>query len=1075
MATLLLEDLFRSANQQAGIETSALRGIIERANLPADIGTGTSGDSTRSFLIKRTPASDISITTPDAGDTGAWSDWTTIEESDPITASQAGNCIILSNLYIQYSGTPSGGGDRATVEGRIMRIRGGDSEKLEDSRDHGPRSLPANSGQTSVEFSNASKEMSKILAVLAELETGDIVKIEARIIHQVTSGTRTFVLKSDENFLEIANWSANPTGQGGRTDSEINGLITTFLNALPSGSITALKTQLSIHGDTDINNLIHTYLNALSATDISVLKTALGIKTDAELRQFIEDDLDTETIKRVLSNIPNGSVNANFLKDIAINFGDTLPTNTTNLPDGMLFLNRSSGLVYVLIPSQRTAVTNRNRATVTIANDIFILSNNLFMDNPNDLIGRIENKPTNNSRQFELFLREDLLDDLGINSTQDNAVKLYVDIGGTTIGLHRYAGNTERVLYPDILENVRWIPFESPVGTTVTLTNGQRTNILFYRDSAKTQAINIKPEYTYSARSFRQVTGEHQPDLSNYLTQNQIEALIRSNENIGDPLTTFTFAGTAGSIDRNPVKESSALTNTFLIDGVTYTIKKIYQLDSDRDIHITTSPSPVERNQPDASGNRLDNSNIVRMHGLKIKINSLILSFDDAVGGINDAGYNADFDNNEVDWTFNGRPANSVIVGSNSVEVYEPLGPENYVPEGGTSDDGKVLKWNQANKEPEWQTESALDASVSSKIEKVENFEDALRYTTPIGTRQTLTFSAGQSVSSLRRVPALDAGSDQRIVVNINNVDHEFSLDDLYALPRVSIGSVLNNNDAIRLQTPGDSVWYWIGRQSGSQHYFLFSGSDPAAYDVAFSTSLIDVQDAARASSTPLPELIEDTMTGVLTTPSSDLAVNHIDASNKIELNVKDGVLEPSNLRGDTVFGDRMVVTDASGSSFRFLSPNQLIHNSALNLYRVTDVDNARPWVAFSPTFYNNTQAGHYVMDLYFVRGGTGGNVNIKFNEFGDSTITVSATTFTQTITRSAVKTLSNFAGVPVVRQQIWEGTTLIGELGFYLARASDHSLGYWERWRWKPGYAHQNKSFNLTRYLTLSFSANVS
>ena len=724
-------------------------------------------------------------------------------------------------------------------------------------------------------------------------------------------------------------------------------------------------------------------------------------------------------------------------------------------------------------PSIKTATPDRNQVTVTPTNDIFLLDNGLPQNNYNDFVGRVENKREGNSRQLEVFLRSDMLSDLNIDTTEDSNVKLYVDISGTTIGLHRYPGS-EQVRYPDTLENVVWTAFEAPVGTTATITNNQTLTLKFYRDSIKSQRIDIKPEFTYSGKTFQRVTGSDQPDLSHYLTQNQIEALIKSNERIGDPLTNFSFTGTAGSLDRNPIKESPALTNTFLIDGVTYTIKKIYQIDSDHDFHITTSPSPVTHAQPDASGSRLDNSNINRMKGLKIKINNLILSFDDAIGGINNSGYTADFDNNEVDWSFFGRTANSIIVGTNNVEVYEPLTPANYVPKGGTSDNGKVLSWDQSEGEPVWKTEAGLDDSVSNKIEKVEEFEDALRYSKAIGTRQTLIFTGGQSVSSLRRIPALDDGSDQRIIVNINNVEHEFSLAALYKLPRVSIGATLNNNDAIRLQTPGDSVWYWIGRQSGSQHYFLFSGSDPGAYDVGFFESLIDINDESRASTGTFAEKVEDAMTNVLNVNSSEIAINHIDAQDKIELNIKPSIITPEKLSGDTVFGDRMVVTDSTGTSFRFLNPNKLIHNAALSLYRVTDLDSADPWVAFSPTFYNNAQSGHYVLDLYMVRGGTGGNVNIKFNEFGDSTITVSATTFTQTIARSAVKTLSNFAGVPVVRQQIWEGTTLIGELGFYLARASDHSLGYWERWRWKPGYAHQNKSFNITRYLTLSFSANV-
>ena len=852
-----------------------------------------------------------------------------------------------------------------------------------------------------------------------------------------------------------------------RTDSEINQLITTFLGALPAGSLTALKTQLDVLGDSNINSLIHTYLNALSATDISVLKTALGVKTDTELRNFIESDLDTETIKRILGNIPDKSVSAKFLKEQHADFGPVLPP-VTGRPDGNFFLQTTTGFVFTLLPSTRTAVTNRNRIIVTPTNDIFLLDNGLFQDNYNDFVGRIENKPEGNSRQLEVFLRSDLLDDLNINTTEDSAVKLYVDIGGNTIGLHRYP-NSEQVSFPDTLRNVTFTAFEAPVGTTATLTNNQRLNVLFYRDSNKTQPINIKPEFTYSAPRWVRVTGDSRPDLSHFLTQDQIEALIRSLEDEGDKLLDFTFAGTSGTIDRTPVTESPTLSNSFSLGDTTVIIKKIVQFTHDNAIEITTSPSLYDLQQE-------PNEELINaFKEVKIKINDLTLSFANAIASINSAGFSWDVDANETDWQFDGSYGGAIRVGTNNVEIFEPLGPENYVPEGSAGDNGRVLKWNQAKKLPEWEAEAGLDQSVTDQLSKLNDFEDALRYNTNIGSSSTYTIISSQSYNTLKRVPVFRTGRNDRYIFTIDNVPFEFDAKDFYDKPRLPIGTHVNNANGIRLQTPGDSVIFYVGRSSGSIHYFLLDSNTPGSYDVLIQESIIDINDESRPSSgTTFAEQVEDTMTNVLNTPGSEIAINHIDAQNKIELDVKAGIITPAKLAGDTVFGDRMVVTDSTGTSFRFLNPNKLIHNSALNLYRVTDVDNARPWTAFSPTFYNNTQTGHYVMDLYFVRGGTGGNVNIKFNEFGDSTITVSATTFTQTITRSAVKTLSNFAGVPVVRQQIWEGTTLIGELGFYLARASDHSLGYWERWRWKPGYAHQNKSFNLTRYLTLSFSANV-
>ena len=1065
MARLLLENIFGSANQESGIETSALRGIIERSNLPSDLSGGESGDSTRfSFLKKVNPSSNLVLTTPAGDDQGGWTQWTELEKIPAITATEAGHVLIVSNMTAEVSATAVGGGSRLHTEARLMRMRGGDTSELERVIGYGPRHLPAASGQTSIAFSNSTNYASKMMVNIDEAQSGDIYAVQVRVVWQKTSGTIQVTFPSNNNFIEVAPLGGAAGSSNPRSDSEINTLITNFLSALPAGSLAALKTQLETKSDSDINSLIHTYLNSLNTTDITILKTALGVKTDDQLRTLIEQDLDSATVKRILENLPEKSVKADYLRGLHIDFGDSLPTNTRDLPDGYLFLVRGTGFVYVLKPSAQASTLNRNQVYVTPTNDIFLLDNGLPQDNYNDFVGRIENKAEGNSRQLEVFLRSDMLSDLNIDTTEDSNVKLYVEIGENTIALHRYPGS-EEVRYPDTLENVVWTSFEAPIGTTTAITNNQRLTIRFYRDSAKTQPINIKPEFTYTGKTFQRVTGSDEPDLSNFLTRNQIEGLIKSEQDEGESLLDFNFTGASGSIDRAAVTESSALTNSFALGDSTIVIKKIVQFTHDNAIEITTSPTLYNiQSEP-------DEDLIELFKDIKIKINDLTLSFGAAIASVDSSGYSWDADENETYWQFDGREPGTVRVGNNKVEVFSPLEPYNYLPKGTSADNGRVLKWNNTSERGEWKPEAGLDQAVTSQLESFGNFEKALRTKVSLGSSSGINVTTPDiSHNTGKRVPAQRAGKDDHYILAVAGQEYEFSAKQLYALPRSPIGTLSSINGL----EFGDSIKFYIGRSRGTVQDFLFTSDTVGTYNITIYSYNIDLNDESRASTGTFAEKVEDTVTGILDTSSSEVAINHLDASNKIELTIKPGVIEPSNFRGDTSFGDRAVVVNGTNDGFRYVTPNRLIHNGFLNSMSITDTSTQNfPESAFSPSFNVTSETGYFVLDLTIAwsRGATAA----RLNSFGDSSLILNATVFTHTLVNSTARTQTVLGGVPAIQQVIYLGSTVLGEYTLYLSKGNDNILGHWEKFRYASGQSGQNRNWEFSRRLTMAFNAFIS
>ena len=248
MADLLLERRYGAANPQSGIEANAIIGVIDRSNLPSDLSSGGSGDSTRfSFLKKVNPSSNLVLTTPAGDDQGGWTQWTELEKIPAITAAEAGHVIIVSNMTAEVSATAVGGGSRLHTEARLMRMRGGDTTELERVIGYGPRHLPAASGQTSVAFSNSTNYASKIMVNIDEAQSGDIYAVQVRVVWQKTSGTIDVTFPSNNNFIEVAPLGGAAGSGNPRSDSEINELIAlNLLNSgtLPSSAITSLDTQL---------------------------------------------------------------------------------------------------------------------------------------------------------------------------------------------------------------------------------------------------------------------------------------------------------------------------------------------------------------------------------------------------------------------------------------------------------------------------------------------------------------------------------------------------------------------------------------------------------------------------------------------------------------------------------------------------------------------------------------------------------------------------------------------------------------------------------------------------------------
>lgn len=157
--------------------------------------------------------------------------------------------------------------------------------------------------------------------------------------------------------------------------------------------------------------------------------------------------------------------------------------------------------------------------------------------------------------------------------------------------------------------------------------------------------------------------------------------------------------------------------------------------------------------------------------GYKVRMNGLdILSFDDALAGRNNSEYSINA--STIVWRFRGVRALYVKVGNNSLDIYQPLSPLNYVPGYTIGDVGDRLAAGAAG--PEWVAHSHLGSLIA-----------------------TITITAAQNLRSDRAVPylwVLNPGSSDGFTISGNGfmfVPKYLGLDRLGVWVRVTVGGTL--------------------------------------------------------------------------------------------------------------------------------------------------------------------------------------------------------------------------------------------------------------------------------------------
>ena len=147
--------------------------------------------SRSAFLRSDSPDADVDITTPAGSSTGGWSAWTDLADLTAISATEAGQVLLLGEVHGESQTASTSGGQRIHVESRLIRIRGSETTSLSDHVDY-LRRVNA-SGSTSTNFAATSLMSDEELATLTEAEEGDVYKLQARVEQQVTSGVGTVV------------------------------------------------------------------------------------------------------------------------------------------------------------------------------------------------------------------------------------------------------------------------------------------------------------------------------------------------------------------------------------------------------------------------------------------------------------------------------------------------------------------------------------------------------------------------------------------------------------------------------------------------------------------------------------------------------------------------------------------------------------------------------------------------------------------------------------------------------------------------------------------------------------------
>ena len=193
----------------------------------------SSGGSTRTgFIQKKSPSADVQVSSVN----GVWSDWTDLITATAITATQAGQVLILVDTHVDSVGSPSGGGDRIISDARLVRTRNSVDTDFHDKEIYGPRNLQGGNANTSSGFQDATTHADFFFAVADDALEGDVYKVQVRIIAQKPNETQSAMFTTPNNQLTLCSLGGSGGGGSrGLTTSQVNALIANYAKATPSG------------------------------------------------------------------------------------------------------------------------------------------------------------------------------------------------------------------------------------------------------------------------------------------------------------------------------------------------------------------------------------------------------------------------------------------------------------------------------------------------------------------------------------------------------------------------------------------------------------------------------------------------------------------------------------------------------------------------------------------------------------------------------------------------------------------------------------------------------------------------
>ena len=212
---------------------------------------------------------------------------------------------------------------------------------------------------------------------------------------------------------------------------------------------------------------------------------------------------------------------------------------------------------------------------------------------------------------------------------------------------------------------------------------------------------------------------------------------------------------------------------------------------------------------------------------------------------------------------------------------------------------------------------------VQSVVVGLTEFEAALRYEAPLVTGAGVTVALGDAAYRIPGNPKLpDVEPGRQIVVRVTNGGQlRFNLASLRNKPAIStIPTQLSSTNAVQWSNGG--VLYQVARHSDGE--FLFSADTIGAYSVTIIESSVALQPGARRSATnpTISERARDAVGSALVAgedlSDADIDVTVNDSANTITLSVKDGEIDPAELRFNAgqLVGGRLVRLAANAAAF---------------------------------------------------------------------------------------------------------------------------------------------------------------